>query len=43
MALLRKADHTPKLVEWVSQLVKEKPNLFLQAGKEISESDFSFT
>lgn len=43
MALLRKNEHVGKLTNWLGQIIKEKPDLFLQAGKELSENDFSFT
>lgn len=42
MALLRKSDHTPKLMEWVGRLTKEQPHLFLQPSKDLSDSEFSF-
>jgi hypothetical protein len=42
MALLRKSDHTAKLMEWVGKLTKEQPEIFLKPSKDLSDSEFSF-
>lgn len=36
MALLRKNEHVPRLVKWLTEIINEKPDLFLSAANELS-------